>query len=170
MSFFLFSILTSSLALAPVQISKAPLPFADSMKSVTPWSVYNRDRTPEITATKAGLKMVLGAVPSAWPYEYQWSGVKRTIRLDVARNGRIVADVSQVGKGSYAHLELAVLDASGKEVKILRSASLNEPGQISFDLTKSLDPALYTLSLRLIVGGANAGASATYRWLRSMPV
>jgi hypothetical protein len=156
-----------TLLLATLLCQTPAIGFRDEMKSVVPWTIYNRDRAPAMTITRKGLKMTLGHVPAGWPYEYQWSGARRTIKLDVAHYGRLVADVPAVSPGSYAHLELSILDAQGKEAKNLRSESVTEPGQIDFDLSTQLVPATYTIDLRLIVGGRNEGASVTYRWVRA---
>jgi hypothetical protein len=142
--------------------------FRDEMRSLVPWNIYNTDRSPSMTITSKGLKVTLGHVPDGWPYAYQWSGARRTIQLDVAHYPRLVADVPEVSSGSYAHFELSVLDANDREVKNLRSASVTEPGQIDFDLSKDLLPAIYKIDLRLIVGGSNNGASVTYRWVRAI--
>jgi hypothetical protein len=165
------TLLIASLIAPPALLPQRPAhgPFRDEMRSVVPWSVYNKDRAPSMTITGKGLKITLSSVPKGWPYEYQWTGARRKAQIDVSRFGRLVADVPEVSKGSYAHFEIGILDAKGREVKALRSASVTEPGQIDFDLSAQLLPAIYTMDIRLIVGGSNTGASATYRWVRALP-
>ncbi|MEZ0326333.1 MAG: hypothetical protein ACAH95_10545 [Fimbriimonas sp.] len=164
------TLLIASLLTSPVlsqRPSEVPTGFRDEMRSLVPWTIYNKERPPAMTVTSKGIKMTLPHVPEGWPYAYQWSGARRKITLDVARYGRLVADVPEITKGSYAHFEIAVLDAKDQEVKGFRSESVTEPGQIQFDLSTQLLPATYRLDVRLIVGGSNEGASATYRWVKA---
>jgi hypothetical protein len=63
-------------------------------------------------------------------------------------------------------MDIDVLDASGSAVKTLRTSTLNDPGVSTLDLGTVLDPAIYSLRLRLIVGGPNSGCCATYKWVR----
>jgi hypothetical protein len=123
------------------------------------------------------LRLSLKHVPDGWPYAYQWSGLKTNILADVARYPVLMAYVTHVH--GYAHLDIDVLDADDHPVKTMRSSTINvstlkdsgEAGEIPeglvvADLGKELLPANYHLQLRLIVGGANSGCSAEYRWIR----
>ena len=133
------------------------------------------------------VRLSLGQVPANWPYAYQWSGLKRDLRVEVDRYPVLMALVTHVQ--GYAHLDIDVLDANGRAVRTLRSSTLNvstlpkaaagsglegprssKPeilsGVVEADLGKELLPGTYRLQVRLIVGGDNSGCSAEYHWLR----
>ena len=84
--------------------------------------------------------------------------------MDIARFPNLIASITEVS--GYAHLDVDVLDDKGKAVKTLRSPTLTSPGVSAINLRESLDPAVYQLRVRMIVGGPNAGCSASYDWLR----
>jgi hypothetical protein len=138
-------------------------PWVDDLNKPSQWSVYGEGNPAKIETSKRGvLKLSLGHVVYGWPYEYQWSGIHRHVALNVRLFPILEATLSQVQPGSYAHLELSVLDRDGHAVKSLRSETLIKPGVITWDLGSQLDPATYEVDLRLIVGGANEGCSVTY--------
>ncbi len=128
------------------------------------WAPLAADNKAGTVADKGLLKLMLGPVPGDWPYEYQWSGVQRDVRIDVARYPYALAKIDKLS--GYAHMDIDVLDANGDAVKSFRATTLQEAGVSSIDLSKQLDPAIYRLRVRLIVGGPNSGCSAAYDWLR----
>jgi hypothetical protein len=113
---------------------------------------------------KGAMILSLGQVPNGWPYTFQWSGVTQDANVDVAKYPVLMARLLWVE--GYAHMDIDVLDASGKAVKTFRSSTVNGPGLSTIDFRGQLDPAIYRLRLRLIVGGPNSGCSATYDWVR----
>ncbi len=106
----------------------------------------------------------LDSVPANWPYAYQWSGVQQDARVDIARNPIVSAYITQVQ--GYAHLDIDVLDAGGRVVRTERTTTLTSPGVSTYDLGKVLTAGVYAFHVRLIVGGANSGCCATYKWVR----
>lgn len=150
------------------QIQRQPpiwVGWQDELNRVEDWSplaMLNQARA--ITPLPGILVLSLDRVPSDWPYTYQWSGVTRDAQVDIAQFPVLMARVLWV-KG-YAHMDIDVLDAHGKAVKTLRSGTVNGPGMSTIDLSTVLDPAYYSLRLRLIVGGDNSGCTATYDWVR----
>lgn len=84
--------------------------------------------------------------------------------MDIGKYPFLTANVSEL-LGGYAHMDIDVLDSAGKAVKTLRSSTLQAGGLSFVNLRESLDPAIYTLQLRLIVGGSNEGCWATYDWV-----
>lgn len=152
---------------APPDSSHPVIPVGrhDELWAARAWGPLAMENKAHVSVPKHGrLFLWLDHVPEGWPYTFQWSGVTRDARVDLARFPVLMARVEQV-KG-YAHLDIDVLDAAGKSVKTLRSSTLNDPGISTIDLSKALDPAVYSLRLRLIVGGDNTGCSATYDWVR----
>ncbi|MBS1705370.1 MAG: hypothetical protein JST40_05820 [Armatimonadetes bacterium] len=118
-----------------------------------------------VTLPKPGrLKLSLNKVPADWPYQYQWSGVTRDIMVDIGRFPFLIASVPEVN--GYAHLDIDVLNAKLEPVKGFRSTTTQAAGCVFIDLGANLDPAIYRLRLRLIVGGSNDGCSVTYYWVR----
>jgi len=137
----------------------------DELNRPSLWEALAMENRAKVdTTTKGALNLSLGHVPEGWPYEYQWSGVSREAKVDIGKFPVLSAWVSQVS--GYAHLDVDVIDAAGKPVKTLRSSTLTSPGVSNVDLRQGLDPAVYRLRLRLIVGGPNDGCSATYNWVR----
>ena len=114
--------------------------------------------------TPDALFLGLDMVPPNWPYTYQWSGVEQDARVDVARYPVVSAYIVQVQ--GYAHLDIDVLDSGGKVTRTERTSTLTSPGVATLDLGKDLAPGVYTLHVRLIVGGPNSGCCATYKWVR----
>lgn len=137
----------------------------DELNNPKPWRVLAVENRPSVTAPARGsLKLSLSKVPTGWPYTFQWSGVQRDITVDIGRHPFLSAQVADVT--GYGHLDIDVLDRQGKAVKTLRTSTLQTPGVCFIDLSKDLDPAVYRLRLRLIVGGPNEGSSVTYNWVR----
>jgi len=133
----------------------------DSVDRWAPLGVANQARAN--VPFRGTMLLSLGHVPADWPYTYQWSGVTQDAWVDVGLFPMLMARVPWVQ--GYAHMDIDVLDEE-KVVKTIRSTTLNGPGISSIDLRTQLDPATYHLRLRLIVGGDNAGCSATYDWVR----
>lgn len=137
----------------------------DELNNLKPWHVLAVENRPGVTAPARGsLKLSLSKVPTGWPYTFQWSGVQRDVTVDIGRHPFLAAQVAEVA--GYGHLDIDVLDRQGKAVKTLRTSTLQAPGVCFIDLSKDLDPAVYRLRLRLIVGGPNEGCSVTYNWVR----
>lgn len=136
----------------------------DEFDYVEPWRVLESSNKAGVVSEVGHSKLVLGPVPEGWPYEYQWSGIQREVRIDVAQYPYLIAKVDNVL--GYAHVDIDVLDAAKNPVKGLRASTLQTSGLSWIDLSQELDPAVYTLRIRLIVGGSNAGCSVSYDWLR----
>ncbi len=135
----------------------------DDFRRVSYWNVYGTGNPAKIECLRPhGMRLSLNHVPFGWPYTYQWSGARQEVELDIRRFPILKTNLSDVEGGSYAHLEISVLDGFGKAVKNFRSETFTHSGLITWDLGKLLDPAVYTVDLRLIVGGDNAGCSVTY--------
>lgn len=151
---------------APAQPKHGPvlLGWNDEFDKSNSWTALNAQNKVGVVADKGKLKLVLGPVPSDWPYQYQWSGLERVLRIDIARYPYLIAKVDTVS--GYAHLDIEALDAGNKPFKSLRASILQSPGISSIDLSQDLDPAIYSLRIRLIVGGPNTGCSALYDWIR----
>jgi hypothetical protein len=138
----------------------------DEMNDARVWSPSNVENKARVSVpTRGAVRLDLGQVPEGWPYEYQWSGITRRATVDLARFPYLSAWVSHL-LGGYAHMDIDVLDAKGKAVKGFRSSTLKAGGITAIDLSTVLDPAIYTLQIRLIVGGSNQGCWATYDWVR----
>ena len=159
----------------------------DEFSRLRDWRALDMDnRARAELISSHSLRLSLGPTPPKWPYAYQWSGLKRDVTADVARYPVVMAFVGHIH--GYAHLDIDVLDAEGHPVKTMRSSTLNidaiprpacagfpgpasrpveiESGVVVADLSKELLPATYSLEVRLIVGGPNAGCYAMYHWLR----
>lgn len=144
----------------PIQVG-----WSDEMNKVSQWEMLGPENPPKVSVPVAGaMRLTLGKVPGDWPYEYQWSGVTRCAVVDVARFPVASAYVSELL--GYAHLDLDVLDAKGTKVKGFRSSTLQAGGVTFVDLGSSLDPAVYTFRVRIIIGGSNEGCWGTYNWVR----
>lgn len=155
------------LPVEPERPSAAPIHVGwhDEFNKVSAWTPLAVDNKPKVSAPVSGaVKLELDKVPDGWPYEYQWSAVERVATVDIARHPYLSANVSQVS--GYAHLDIDVLDASNNAVKSFRSTTLQAAGVAFVDFKNQLDPAIYRLRIRLIVGGPNEGCSATYNWIR----
>ena len=137
----------------------------DELNSVRGWKALEVENRPSISQPKRGAVLLsLSPKGADWPYEFQWSGITRDAKVDIARFPVLTARVRDVH--GYAHLDIEVLDAEGKALKGFRSTTVTTEGLSTIDLGQSLDPAVYTLRLRLIVGGPNAGCDVTYDWVR----
>ncbi len=137
----------------------------DEMDSRSNWSTLDMQNKAFVAQPIPGTVFLgLDRVPANWPYSYQWSGVTQVANVDVARYPILMSRVRQVQ--GYAHLDIDVLGPKGEVINTLRSATLNNPGLSTIDLSQVLAPAFYRLRLRLIVGGPNEGCCATYDWVR----
>ncbi len=136
----------------------------DEFNSSSQWHSLEVDNRVGVAEGKGKVKLVLGPVPKDWPWQYQWSGLQQDIRIDISRYSYLLAKVDDIY--GYAHLDIEVLNAEKKPVKSFRTSTLQKAGISFIDLSSQLDPAVYSLRIRLIVGGANTGCSATYDWIR----
>lgn len=162
----MFAALAFTLCLIP-QHRQGPIHtgWTDELNQGALWAPLGMENKAASLSLKEGeLFLVLGRVPADWPYPYQWSGVSRDASIDIARFPVLMARTTFV-KG-YVHLDIDVLDAKGKALKTLRSSILTAAGISMIDLGKDLDPAIYSLRIRMIVGGPNDGCAAAYDWVR----
>ncbi|MBS1722151.1 MAG: hypothetical protein JSS66_03985 [Armatimonadetes bacterium] len=158
--------LTLLLALAAPQADTMTCGWLDEMNNTFIWKPIAMENQPEVYSEQRGLlSMRLPHVPDGWPYAYQWSGVTRDIIVDLDRYPVLVARVSQLQQGSYAHLDIAELDIHGKESWTTRSTTLQTPGLSVADVGKERH-GVRRLRLRLIVGGPNEGCSCSYSYVR----
>ena len=135
------------------------------MNAKSSWQPLNMENKAFVEQPVPGkLFLGLAQVPPSWPYTFQWSGLSQNLSLDVAHYPVLIAKVDQVH--GYAHMDIDVLDSAGHATRTLRSSTLNAPGLSEIDLGKELEPAVYRLQFRIIVGGENSGCSATYDWVR----
>lgn len=139
----------------------------DELNSIREWQPIGLENAADVFAARPGaMTLRLPRVPDGFPYTYQWSGVTRTVVVDLDRYPVIVARLTSIGKGSYAHLDIEERDFSGKAVRILRSNTLKEPGLSIADVGRSWGGYTRRIVLRLIVGGELSGASCEYAWVR----
>ncbi len=150
----------------PVETTQSgPIGWHDEMNRQYEWTHLSSSNKPDLDWSKPGfLGLTLHHVPRGWPYQYQWSGVTKTVEINVVENPILSAHVSEL-KG-YAHLDIDVLDDKGKTLIQLRSNTLQSPGTCSVKLGEHVFPGTYSFRIRLIVGGPNEGCSATYDWIR----
>lgn len=133
------------------------------MLALSTWRDLPGNRPQSWLAEGGGLALRLPQVPDGWPYTYQWGGATREAVVDLGRYPVLLARVDAVR--GYAHLDLEERDTAGKPVRGRRTPTLVAPGLIRLDLGDAARNAR-RLALRLVVGGPNEGASATYRWVR----
>src|SRR5579871_854294 len=139
----------------------------DEMKDIRTWKPLGLENQPDIYASHSGvLTLRLPHVPEGFPYEFQWSGVTRSISADLAQYPVLVARVSSLDSGSYAHLDIEERDYFGRVAHTWRSPTLTHPGLTLIDLGKEIGPSVRRLTLRLIVGGKLEGAKCEYNWVR----
>ena len=139
----------------------------DEMNDLSTWQSLGGINGPDIFASRAGaMTLRMPQVPQGFPYTYQWGGVTRQASVDLGRYPVIVACVSRVGDGSYAHLDVAEHDFGGKPVRALRTPTLQGKGLSILDVGQAWGPQTRRVQLRLIVGGALTGASCEYAWVR----
>ncbi len=153
----------------PKSHTSAPLVVGwhDEMNRPENWKPLALENQPDIYAESPGLLTLrLPHVPEGFPYEYQWSGVTRSLSADLAHYPVLVANVGSMDAGSYAHLDIEEHDFSGHVTHTWRSPTLTHPGLTSIDLGKAIDSSVRRLTVRLIVGGKLAGAKCSYNWVR----
>ena len=139
----------------------------DEMNDPGTWKPLALENQPDIYASRPGLLTLrLPHVPEGFPYQFQWSGVTRSISADLGRFPVLMAHVSSLDEGSYAHLDIEERGFSGNVVHVWRSPTLTRPGLTLIDLGKELGPNVRRLTLRLIVGGKLEGAKCEYNWVR----
>lgn len=139
----------------------------DEMNRLGAWKPLAMENQPDIYASRPGvLTLRLPHVPQGFPYAYQWSGVTRSLSADLAHYPVLIAHVSRLSAGSYAHLDIEERDLAGRVVHTWRSPTLTHPGLTVFDIGKEMGPNVWRLTLRLIVGGKLEGAECDYNWVR----
>lgn len=139
----------------------------DEMNATENWKPLYPENQPDLYAERPGvLTLRLPHVPIGFPYQYQWSGVTRSISADLAHWPILIANVGSLDAGSYAHLDIEEHDLAGRTVRTFRSPTLTQPGLTSIDLGKAIDASVRRLTIRLIVGGKLAGAKCSYNWVR----
>ena len=139
----------------------------DEMNDPGPWRPIGLENQPDVYAARPGVVTLrLPHVPDGFPYQFQWSGVTRSISADLGHFPVLIARVDSLEEGTYAHLEVEERDFSGRPVRTLRSPTLVRPGLTILDLGKEIGPSVRRLTLRLIVGGKLAGAQCDYNWIR----
>lgn len=153
------------LPMPPVQMVKpVAVGWNDELEVLSAWRDLRTSNKPQtIRREEGGLTLRLPQVPDRWPYQYQWSGLTREAVVDLDRYPVLLAKVDAVS--GYAHLDLEERDVDGAAVRGKRTPGLTTPGIIRFDLGDEAKN-VRRLTLRLIVGGPNEGASATFRWVR----
>ena len=156
------------LPMPPAQVAKPIAPVAvgwnDEMEVLSAWRDLRTSNKPQvIRREEGGLALRLPQVPDRWPYQYQWSGLTREAVVDLGKYPVLLAKVDAVS--GYAHLDLEERDVDGNPVRGRRTPGLTTPGIIRLDLGDEARN-VRRLTLRMIVGGPNEGASAAYRWVR----
>lgn len=139
----------------------------DEMNDPGLWHPIGLENQPDIYAAEPGLLTLrLPHVPDGYTYQYQWSGVTRSLSADLGHYPVLVANVSSLDAGSYAHLDIEERGINGRPSHTWRSPTLTKPGLTIVDLGKEIEPTVRRLNLRLIVGGRLAGAKCEYNWVR----
>jgi hypothetical protein len=139
----------------------------DELNNPSKWQPLGLENAADVFAERPGaVTLRLPHVPVGWPYTYQWSGITRTAVVDLGRYPVLVACVTKVQRNSYAHLDVEERDYFGKPVRIERTSTLVEPGLSVLDCGDIWGRDVRRLTLRLIVGGANEGASCEYAYVR----
>ena len=139
----------------------------DEMNDPNSWHPLGQENPPDVYAEhKGSLTLRLPHVPDGYPYQFQWSGVTRTLSANLARYPVLTARVSNLELGSYAHLDVEERDVNGKPVRSWRSPTLTHSGITLLDMGKVAGADTRRLTLRLIIGGRLAGAKGEYDWVR----
>jgi len=69
----------------------------DEFSSVRRWLPISMQNKAGVNLQSRGnLILSLGQVPQDWPYQYQWSGLKRNIEVDISRYSVLMAYVSPI--------------------------------------------------------------------------
>ena len=139
----------------------------DEMNEPGRWQPAGAGIEPDVFSARRGrVTLRLPHVPEGFPHAYQWGGVTRRADVDLGRYPVLVAYVSGVREGSYAHLDLEERDYGGRPVRALRTPTLRGPGLTVLDVGREWGPETRRMHLRLIVGGPLSGASCEYSWVR----
>jgi hypothetical protein len=169
MSLLLLTIVPSWGQKSVKQRQRAPLVVGwhDEMNDPGLWRPLGLENQPDIYASRPGaVTLRLPHVPEGFPYAFQWSGVTRSISADLAHYPVLVARVSSLEPGTYAHLDIEERGFTGRVAHTWRSSTLTKPGLALIDLGKEIGPFVQRLTLRLIVGGKLTGAKCEYNWVR----
>ncbi|HTE20022.1 MAG TPA: hypothetical protein VK689_16785 [Armatimonadota bacterium] len=138
----------------------------DEMGEPRKWGPIGAGIAPEVFVARAGIVgLRLPQAPDGFPYPYQWGGVTRRVNVDLGRYPMLVAYVSRVQDGSYAHLDVEERARDGRPIRTLRTPTLHAPGLIVLDVGREWGPQTRRMHLRLIAGGPLSGASCEYDWV-----
>ena len=139
----------------------------DEMNDFSAWQPLGGENEPDVFATRLGaMTLRLPHVSEGFPHTYQWGGVTRRAGVDLSRYPVLVAYVSRVQDGSYAHLDLEERNHAGRPVRSLRTPVLQGRGLSILDVGQAWGTQTRRIHLRLIVGGPLSGASCEYAWVR----
>lgn len=139
----------------------------DEMNDLSAWQPLGGVNEPDVFAARFGaMTLRLPHVAEGFPYTYQWGGVTRRASVDLSRYPVLVACVSRVQDGSYAHLDMEERDFAGRPIRSLRTPTLQGRGLSILDVGQAWGPQTRRIHLRLIVGGSPSGASCEYAWVR----
>lgn len=139
----------------------------DEMNDPGLWHQLGMENPPDVYAARKGsVTLRLPHVPDGYPYQFQWSGVTRAVSADLGRYPILMARISSLEEGSYAHLDVEERDITGKAVRSWRSPTLTRPGITLVDMGKAAGADTRRLTLRLIIGGKLTGARGEYDWVR----
>lgn len=157
-------------ASAPL-VSSTPGVLRDEMNAPFLWNLPGSANDPVLSADAPGvLTMTMPQAAVGYPHSYQWGAATRTVVIDTNAAPILVARVSRVSDGGYAHLDIELRDYAGAVVKGVRSPTLQGAGFSTVNLREQFGGGLLRLTIRLIVGGANSGAWVDYDYLRAMSV
>lgn len=160
--------LATTLLLAPPSLK--PYQWHDEMDNpLAAWTLTGSQNDPVPGVESPGvLTLTMPQVPVGYPHSYQWGAVTRTIAINTEQTPLLVARVSRLSDGGYAHLDIEVRDYEGKVVKGARSNMLQGRGLATINLKDEFGTGLLRLTVHLIVGGPNSGAFCDYDFLRAM--
>ena len=149
-------------------VSIAAAGWQDDMRDAHRWSSVSASMPVELSAGTSGLEMSLPHVPPGFPFAYQWSGITRKAVVDLGRFPVLMARVSRMRSGSYAHIEVYERAYDGTLFRSARGSTLRGPGITSLDLGDTWGRDARRVEIRLIVGGPLEGAACEYAWVRAV--
>ncbi|MBC8142889.1 MAG: hypothetical protein H7Y38_15800 [Armatimonadetes bacterium] len=155
----------------PGASASAPGVFRDEMDSPFLWGLPGSANDPFLSSDVPGvLTMTMPQVAAGYPHSYQWGAATRTVVINTDAAPLLIARVSQVSDGAYAHLDVEMRDYAGVVVKSARSSTVQGAGFVSVNLREQFGTGLLRVTIRLIVGGANSGAWVDYDYLRAVSI
>ena len=158
---------------APVTTATSPAPglFHDEMDKTSLWSLSDAPHDPFVSADAPGvLTLIMPQVAQGFTQSYQWGEVSRTVVINTDALPVLVARVSRLSDGGYAHIIVEIRDSAGEIIKSSTSTALHGAGYTTVNLQNEFGTGLLRLKIRLIVGGANSGAWCDYDYLRAMTI